>query len=137
MRTISKKEANELTVSGANIRKLTKAPEPPPPAPTMPDHTDQLADLERRTDANRARNEEIAHATAGELTVQKQTIANLMTELHGLKHELATRSHPPSMEVRRNQYTGFIDTVSVGRLTFAFKRNRVGSVERIDIITAK
>lgn len=137
MRTISKKEVDQLAVSGANIRRLTETPKPPPPAPELPDHTAQLADLERRTDANRARGEEIAHATAGELTAQRQVINHLADQLHGLKHELSQRGQPPSMTVRRNQFTGFIDTVSVGRLTFAFRRNRVGSVETIDIITAK
>ena len=137
MRTISKKEADELQVRGGKVTKLTEAPKPPPPMPEIPDHSPQLADLERRTDANRARGEEIAHHTAGELTQQRQLIEHLAGELHGLKHELSSRAAPPRMEVRRNQFTGFIDTVSVGRLTFRFDRNRVGSVETISIITTK
>jgi len=136
VRTVSKREVGELTVSGGKIRKLTETPKPPPKI-DIPDHRTQLANLEQRSDYNRARTEEVALEAAGELVEQRKVLQHLAGELHGLKHELATRQHPPQMTVRRNQFTGFIDTVSVGRLTFAFKRNRVGSVQTIDILTTK
>lgn len=132
MRTISKREVDQLTVSGAKLKRLTETPKP---APKAPDHSQQLAGLESRTSAVAARAEEIVKATAAELSQQRRVIEHLGSQLHALKDELANRGHVPQMTVRRNRHTGFIDTVSVGRLTFSFNRSRVGSVESIDILT--
>jgi len=134
VRTISKQEAAQLTVSGAKVRKLTETPKP---QVEIRDHGTQLASLERRSDANGARTEEVAQEVAGELSAHRKIMDHVSAELYALKDELAERQHPPQMIVRRNKFTGFIDTVSVGRLTFSFKRSRVGSVQTIDILTTK
>ncbi len=134
MRTFSKREVDQLSVSGATIRKLTETPKPPAPIPEIPDHAPHLAALEARDVAINSRVEEVALVTGGELSRQGQMINHLMTLVHALKNELSIKRIPPQMQISRGTQ-GFISAVTCGGLVFKFNRNRIGSVESIDVLT--
>lgn len=133
MRTISKKEIAQLRVSGSKVKQLTEAAVAKQKVDVI-DHRPQLADIEKRLGEGRARTEEVALEASAEMSQQRKVLDQLGMDLHQLRDELESKQHPPQMEIQRNQFTGFIDSVTVGGLVFKFNRNNVQSVKTIDIL---
>lgn len=134
MRTVTKQQVDQLQVSGGKVRKLTETPKPPPPAPEIPDHTDQLASIEKQIAEIRARGQEVELYSKGEGFRVTKAIEHLTGKVHELKHSLEHRQKIPNMVIHKGGQ-GFISHVTIGRLVFKFKRNRIGTCQEIEVTT--
>jgi len=127
MRTISQRDMDQMAVSGARVSKVTHvAP------PRGPDHSAQLADIERRLGEIVHKLPQESAASAVEIAQHSRLIEHLRGQIVALRDQLENRPMPREMLITRGPQ-GFIAKVTCGSLTFDFRRREYGILERIEI----